>query len=183
MHVPVCVAKCAARSVLLTQAGQEGLHTFVWTACGRLYSFGTCHKGQLGNHSRKILAPARGDELSPYLVGSPTRDDPAAGPSGYLEGLEVVAACSASIHSTVLTRCGRVFAFGCGSDGRMGVRQYMTVRFLPCAAMIVHPFPHPPTHPPTPRPPPPNTHPIPTPRKSLARPPVLFVLLVLVRTG
>jgi alpha-tubulin suppressor-like RCC1 family protein len=65
----------------------------------------------------KVLAPKHGDELRPYLIGSPARDGDGE-PTGYLSGERVVQAVASSIHSAVLTETGRVFTFGCGSDGR-----------------------------------------------------------------
>mmetsp|Transcript_30840 Transcript_30840/g.69245 ORF Transcript_30840/g.69245 Transcript_30840/m.69245 type:complete len:563 (+) Transcript_30840:190-1878(+) len=62
--------------------GQEGPHTLLvveeeeeagGSGTRRIYSFGTCHKGLLGNLAAKTLT-ADHDELSPYLVGSPPRD-------------------------------------------------------------------------------------------------------------
>ena len=44
--------------------------------------------------------------------------------SGYCSD-GVVQAVASSIHSGVVTTTGRVLTFGCGSDGRMGVRKYM----------------------------------------------------------
>ena len=107
--------------------GTEQPHTFAVDDEGRAWAFGTCHKGMLGNHTNKILSPPTGDELAPYCIGGqPTRDGKGTGPSGYLGGLNIVGAASASIHSLLLAANGDVFGFGCGSGGRLGVSKYLT---------------------------------------------------------
>ena len=118
-----CTVGQACHCTLPDVRGKENPHTMVVSCDGRLFTFGMCHKGVLGNHSRKILAPSFGDELEPYCVGSPTRDNPNV--SGYLRGLVCVQAISANIHAAVLTEDGNVYSFGCGSGGRMGLRRYM----------------------------------------------------------
>lgn len=102
--------------------GKESCHTLAITADGAAYSFGTCHKGMLGNLSKKTLF-APHDELTPYRIGSPCRDVPST--QGYLSGQQCVAAVSASIHSAILTAQGDVYVFGCGSGGRLGIKKYM----------------------------------------------------------
>ena len=104
--------------------GQEGPHTLAVGRDGRGYSWGTCHKGILGNVGSKILA-APYDELVPYAIGDSLRDTDDNEPCDYLEGEEVVGAASSSIHSALLTASGKVYCFGCGSGGRMGIRAYM----------------------------------------------------------
>ena len=105
--------------------GQEGPHALAVGADGAAYSWGTCHKGMLGNVRGKILA-APYDELRPYRIGSCCRDEPGGEGSGYLADEEVIDVAASSIHSALLTASGRVFTFGCASGGRMGVAQYMT---------------------------------------------------------
>ena len=87
----------------------------------------------MGNLTNKALKPVGCDELSPYLIGSVFRDSfSSTGPSSlsipspYLRDQIVISAISAHIHSAVLTETGKVFSFGCGSDGRMGVEKYLT---------------------------------------------------------
>jgi alpha-tubulin suppressor-like RCC1 family protein len=106
--------------------GKENPHTLAVSRDGRLYSFGTCHKGILGNHSKKILSPKTGDELTPYCVGhTRARDSSTDAPTGYLANESCVSAVSSSIHSSVITASGNVYSFGCGSGGRMGIERYM----------------------------------------------------------
>lgn len=132
--------------------GCEQPHTLAVTADGRCFSFGTAHKGMLGNMKNKTLSPKGCDELLPYEIGGLCKD--AAGErSGYLVGMHVRGAVASHIHSAVLgtwsagassaasasssssassaptdseaPRSCEVLTFGCGSDGRMGVRRYM----------------------------------------------------------
>lgn len=106
--------------------GTEGPHTLAVTDDGSVYSWGTCHKGMLGNMRDKILC-YDGDELVPYRIGSAFRDHPEDGDSsGYLQGCHIVQAAASSIHSAVLDAAGDVHSFGCGSTGRMGVKKFMT---------------------------------------------------------
>uniref|UniRef100_A0A0G4IF19 Uncharacterized protein n=1 Tax=Chromera velia CCMP2878 TaxID=1169474 RepID=A0A0G4IF19_9ALVE len=103
--------------------GKEGPHGLCVDTTGAFWSWGTCHKGLLGNVESKILC-AEFDELQPYRIGSPCRDVKGGGPSGYMEGLEGDTALASSIHSALLTKCGRVFCMGCASTGRMGVEKF-----------------------------------------------------------
>lgn len=129
--------------------GCEQPHTLAVTADGRCFSFGTAHKGMLGNLKNKALSPKGCDELLPYEIGGLCKD--AQGErSGYLVGMHVRGAIASHIHSAVLgtwssetssgassssssagppdseaPRTCEVLSFGCGSDGRMGVRRYM----------------------------------------------------------
>ena len=52
--------------------GGEGPHTLVVDTKGQLFTFGTCHKGNLLNLGNKTggFGFKDGDELEPYLVGS-----------------------------------------------------------------------------------------------------------------
>eukprot|EP00300_Choanocystis_sp_HF-7_P008167 c15762_g1_i1.p1 GENE.c15762_g1_i1~~c15762_g1_i1.p1 ORF type:complete len:156 (+),score=25.26 c15762_g1_i1:34-468(+) len=86
----------------------------------------SCVSGQgvLGNMSKRVLC-YDGDELLPYKVGGTARDDPEHRPTNYLSDTRIVQAVSASIHSCVLTAAGDALSFGCGSDGRMGVMQFL----------------------------------------------------------
>eukprot|EP00735_Rhodelphis_limneticus_P003723 TRINITY_DN15234_c0_g1::TRINITY_DN15234_c0_g1_i1::g.30824::m.30824 TRINITY_DN15234_c0_g1::TRINITY_DN15234_c0_g1_i1::g.30824 ORF type:complete len:454 (-),score=81.24,sp/Q4U2R1/HERC2_MOUSE/35.48/3e-29,sp/Q4U2R1/HERC2_MOUSE/29.59/2e-24,sp/Q4U2R1/HERC2_MOUSE/31.52/7e-23,sp/Q4U2R1/HERC2_MOUSE/29.27/1e-21,sp/Q4U2R1/HERC2_MOUSE/33.20/3e-20,sp/Q4U2R1/HERC2_MOUSE/28.84/3e-17,sp/Q4U2R1/HERC2_MOUSE/27.74/3e-13,sp/Q4U2R1/HERC2_MOUSE/23.86/1e-12,sp/Q4U2R1/HERC2_MOUSE/25.42/7e-09,sp/Q4U2R1/HERC2_MOUSE/26.00/ len=106
-----------------TCEGKEGPHAVAVTSQGAVYTWGTCHKGILGNMRDKVLI-TKGDELVPYHVGDAYRDHPEDGPSGYLPNEHAVMAVASSIHSAVLARSGKVFCMGCGSDGRMGIRKY-----------------------------------------------------------
>ena len=47
------------------------------------------------------------------------------GRTHYLSAARIVASHSASIHSVALAADGRLFAWGCGSDGRTGLRAFM----------------------------------------------------------
>lgn len=49
----------------------------------------------------------------------------AGGNTGYLSNVTIVASQPAHIHSLALSSDGRLFAWGCGSDGRTGLRAFM----------------------------------------------------------
>lgn len=104
--------------------GKEAPHTFAVAVSGCVYGMGTCHKGMLGNLTKKSLSPAGCDELKPYRIGGPGRDRPGGEPTRYLEGMRVTQAVASSIHSAVLADA-QVLSFGCGSGGRMGVKKFM----------------------------------------------------------
>lgn len=104
--------------------GKENPHSFAVTEDGKIFSFGTSHKGILGNLKNKALRPIGCDELVPYHIGGQSRDKTNHEDTEYFKGTQVVQAVASSIHSAVLAD-GKVFSFGCGSDGRMGVHQYM----------------------------------------------------------
>jgi len=59
-------------------AGREGPTTLATTADGRLFAWGSCHKGKLGNLLAKTLV-ADEDELLPYLVGIDGKDEGGGG--------------------------------------------------------------------------------------------------------
>lgn len=113
--------------------GQEQPHSMACTADGSLWTWGTGHKGILGNMYHKGLhLHGLGDCLVPYRVGSelcyadstakvkpPTSPEPA-----YLAGCRIVQVRSSAIHSACLSSAGEVWTFGCGSGGRMGVRAF-----------------------------------------------------------
>ena len=122
--------------------GTEGPHTMCVGGSGRLYTFGTCHKGLLAN-----LGPKTGgfgddfDELVPYCVGgAPPRNasappaDPISPyacwpPERYAEEPgPLVAIASAHIHAATLGADGRLWTWGCGSnDGRCGVERFLNM--------------------------------------------------------
>ncbi len=49
-------ARRSTRAPSSEVAGQEGPHAFVWDTRGRVFSFGTCHKGILGQCVVQLLA-------------------------------------------------------------------------------------------------------------------------------
>mmetsp|Transcript_25510 Transcript_25510/g.55504 ORF Transcript_25510/g.55504 Transcript_25510/m.55504 type:complete len:429 (+) Transcript_25510:261-1547(+) len=109
--------------------GQSGPHTLVVSADGGLYCMGAGHKGKLGNLHNKwgFHLQGREDVKMPYRVGGPACDDPSSCPSTcYLSGCKVVGGAASALHSAVLTGDGRVWTFGCGSDGRMGLAAYLS---------------------------------------------------------
>ncbi|KAH0787230.1 RCC1 repeat-containing protein [Histomonas meleagridis] len=98
--------------------GNEGPTSFACDLEGRIYGFGSSHKGKLGNFENKVLNPRNGDELSPFLIGSITRDTKRK--NCYFQGEEVIQVISCHIHSAALTKSGKLYTWGCGSGGRIG---------------------------------------------------------------
>ena len=117
-------------------SGGEGPHTNVVSSDGRLFTFGTAHKGLLLNLSSKTGAFGEGyDELLPYEVGGdPVRNaqvppfNPHAMPHPYNSAGLYKAAASGHIHSGAVTAKGEAYAWGCGSnDGRCGVERFLNM--------------------------------------------------------
>jgi len=119
--------------------GLEGPHTLLVCEGGALYAFGTHHKGLCGNLTRKTLrcSDRDADELVPYRIGGLPADTGTAtagagerggarAATGYLDGVRCVLPLSAHIHNAVLDGDGRLWAFGCGSSGRLGLSVYLT---------------------------------------------------------
>eukprot|EP00041_Stephanoeca_diplocostata_P021702 m.509433 g.509433 ORF g.509433 m.509433 type:complete len:319 (+) comp21889_c0_seq4:1576-2532(+) len=121
--------------------GAEGPHTIALTAHGRLYTFGTCHKGVLLNLGSKTGAFGEPwDELEPYRVGSGARNDadhPPLSPAplsvwppehyGSVGPFRWVV--SGHIHAAACSLDGTAWAWGCGSnDGRAGVERFLNAR-------------------------------------------------------
>lgn len=119
--------KTRSMSSTAAKAGSEGPHTMAVSECGKLWVFGTCHKGLCLNLRRKPLLSDKRDELVPYLVGSYDRDDPTEkSTTGYFRTSKIVSCISAHIHGACVDDAGSAFAFGCGSGGRCGVEKYLT---------------------------------------------------------
>lgn len=127
--VPVVAISCTSGQINPVTSdvhGKENPHTLAVTRDGRALAWGTCHKGMLGNHTKKILSPPNGDELTPYTIGAPARDGVPGQPTGYLHGITLSGCASSSIHSAFVSTDGDVFVLGCGSGGRMGIEKYMS---------------------------------------------------------
>ncbi|GKT27526.1 hypothetical protein ADUPG1_013885, partial [Aduncisulcus paluster] len=127
--------------------GSEGPHTFITCSCGHLHCCGTAHKGMLGNCCERFFWDVGHDELTPFEIGvhewrdllfkmkkskgSLSADDEkkrvALNPST-LSDVHVEEACSAHIHSCCRGRDGKLYTWGCGSGGRIGLEQYVTGR-------------------------------------------------------
>lgn len=103
--------------------GNEGPTSFACTITGKVFSWGTSHKGKLGNCSKKVLCPENCDELLPYEIGTNSKDTNEI--TNYLKNEKIIQLISAHIHSCVLSDSGKLFSFGCGSNGRMGLDDFI----------------------------------------------------------
>jgi len=123
---------CSGQINPLVGAGKDGLHTVAVTERGLLYAWGSGYMGQLGNLWKKWKAATaeKDDELLPYRIGSATRDMAPLGDgnvpeSKYLYGEPMMQAYAGTAHTCVLSAGGRAYTFGCGQDGRLGLRGYL----------------------------------------------------------
>lgn len=98
--------------------GEEGPTSLACDVQGNAYGWGSPFKGKLGNCSQKVLSPKGCDELVPYKIGGVSKDKKEV--THYLENEKIVQVLSCHIHSACLAESGRLFTFGCGSDGRLG---------------------------------------------------------------
>lgn len=117
----------------ITGPGKDGLHTLVVTEQGQVFTFGTGNKGRLANLWGKWSMHLNGkeDALLPYQVGGPVQDEAAAANrepklSKYLDGEPMVQVCPGNVHSTALSAGGRLYGWGDGTNGRLGLRRYVT---------------------------------------------------------
>jgi len=110
------------------KGGNEGPHTLVVSGSGDIFSFGTCHKGLLGNLGDKTGAFGKPwDALTPYRMGdafangkltTTPRSKFAIAPP-YDKAGPFAAVVSAHIHCAAINTKGEAWAWGCGSnDGR-----------------------------------------------------------------
>ena len=84
-----------------------------------------CPTGGAEDFARKDCAPR---EVSARRLGMASADDFGANRcTGYLTepGLKIVSTQPTHIHSVAVSADGRCFAWGCGSDGRTGLRAFM----------------------------------------------------------
>jgi len=123
-YVSALIEQPHPKSMILEECeGNEGPTSFAIDEDGRLFAWGTSHKGKLGNCCGKVLCPKGCDELVPVLIGGESRNTNEI--THYLEGEYIVQAIGSHIHSAVLSKSGKLFTFGCGSDGRMGLDDYI----------------------------------------------------------
>ena len=94
------------------QSGVDGPSSSAVTVDGDVYTWGTCHKGKLGNLISKSLLSDL-DELFPHNVDYPNQSN-----------ASVVQCVSGAMHTGFVTSDGQVYGMGCGSTGRLGVRQF-----------------------------------------------------------
>merc|ERR1712083_926826 len=81
----------------------------------------------MGNLSKKWGFHLKGDEdiKKPYKVGGRAYDEKKNVNTKYLNNAKIVQCVAGAIHSGVVDDKGKLYTFGCGSDGRMGLRAYV----------------------------------------------------------
>jgi len=97
--------------------GAKHNHTGCVDAEGKLYMWGDPYKGQLGHYSEKEAWTHE----EKALYGTPILIQTAEPIKSVING---------GIHSAILTVTGRVYTFGCGSDGRLGHPGFEGHRYL-----------------------------------------------------
>lgn len=91
-------------------------HTSVITADGALFTFGSGYKGKLG-HLAEWGHGLKDTELLPRKVEA-------------LAGRRVLAVTGGGIHMGCVCDDGKLYTWGCGSDGRMGHPESAHHRYL-----------------------------------------------------
>lgn len=124
MHCSAAVGTVSVPSGSDCIPGVDGPSSCAVMNNGDMFTWGSCHKGKLGNLSQKCLQ-TNWDELLPFRVGSALRDISDA-PLQYLADKTVTYCASGALHTCAVTSDGEVFGFGCGSTGRLGVREFDT---------------------------------------------------------
>ena len=95
------------KSVVAVATG--GAHSLALTSDGQVYAWGSNNRGQLGNGLGT-------DSAVPVAV-----------PSAAFNGATVIAIAAGLEHSLALTDDGRIFAWGAGFDGRLGIGGGMSI--------------------------------------------------------
>ena len=100
--------------------GEKHQHTGVVFDDGTVYMWGDPYKGQLGQYTPK---ESGWDHKEDRLFSTPILiwNDPAQ---------KVKKLVCGGIHTAFLTEQGRLFTFGCGSDGRLGHPEYVGHTYL-----------------------------------------------------
>lgn len=97
-------------------------HTGCVTEDGRLFMWGDPYKGQLGHYVGK----EKWTHKEKNLYSTPLEID-----LSFLQpGDRAFKVENAGIHSSFLTEQGRIYTFGCGSDGRLGHPEYEGYTYL-----------------------------------------------------
>ncbi|KAL4486000.1 hypothetical protein ABPG72_003934 [Tetrahymena utriculariae] len=105
---PVKINNLSGIEQVSCSRGEKYCHTTATSSDGKVYSWGSGYKGKLG-HQNSWSHEDPADESRPK-------------PIQYLQekGIVIAKSISGGIHSAVLSQDGRLFTFGCGSDGRLG---------------------------------------------------------------
>ncbi len=110
----------ALRTVQIVQSsctrGEKYGHTGAVDVDGRVYTWGCGYKGKLG-HYKEWTHEDPADEPLPKLIQA-------------ISDIRIKKISCGGIHTTLLAGDGRVFSFGCGSNGRIGHPEYANYTYL-----------------------------------------------------
>lgn len=131
VELPYAAATISCSKVCRTpkkKGGGEGPHTFVTCTNGRMFSFGTGHKGMLANLNDKWGFHLKGceDEATPYEIGGQARDSKDGTKTGYLKDVNMIKGIAVGIHSGGLSDSGVLYTWGCATGARCGLMEYIT---------------------------------------------------------
>lgn len=104
--------KCVDVVEISCSVGEHHGHTLAVTRDGQVYSWGDGYKGKLGT----------GDQEPRF---EPTKIPPSS-----FQNEAIAHVGSGGIHSSAVSLSGRVFTWGCGSDGRLGHPEGKGHRYL-----------------------------------------------------
>ena len=85
-------------------------HSLMRTSSGKVLAWGSDSSGQLGNGNEPGPGPV-------YVKRLKSPEDP---PQGFEELVNVLSVSAGDCHSLALTAEGKVYAWGCDSDGQLG---------------------------------------------------------------
>ena len=107
--------KCIQRNLLgktIIKVSCSDIHTICLTSDGHVFSFGKGEYGQLGHGDKK-------DQSTPKLI------------KGELFGEKMVQVSTSLFHTICLSSHGKLFSFGNGSFGRIGLGESLTTTLTP----------------------------------------------------
>lgn len=110
----------ALKDIIVIQASCTRTDKYCHTGCldinGEVYTWGSGCKGKLG-HAATWSHEDPADELLPKKIEA-------------LKGIKIKEIICPGLHSAVLSEDGKLYTFGCGSDGRLGHPEYQGHKYL-----------------------------------------------------
>mgnify|MGYP001597144945 CR=1 FL=1 len=109
------------------RAVDAGVSNPVWTGAAEDLRPSDSHRGDASpSASAEALSHGLTNDVIARRLGMTSVDQFGRGGStGYLSSTRVVASIPGHIHSVALSDDGRLFGWGCGSDGRLGLKAFM----------------------------------------------------------